>query len=65
MITQLFDEQLRDPTRVDWRGRCQAGDARVGQRNHDATAVLVCVGSQPNVVSMVTLSRTRLRTASS
>ena len=44
MITQLFDEQLRDPTRVDRRGLCQAGDARVGQRNYDATAVRVGVG---------------------
>ncbi len=41
LIIEVSDEQLRDPAQVD-RRLAHAGDAGVGQRNHDATCV--CVG---------------------
>src|SRR5688572_13912680 len=45
LIVELRDEQLRDTTRVDRRGLGQAGYARIGQRDHDATGVAVGAGS--------------------
>lgn len=46
LIIKWRDEQVRHPTQMDRRGLGQAGDAGLGQRDHDATSVCVGVGAK-------------------
>src|SRR6059058_4000740 len=39
LIVELRDEQVGDPASVDGRRLTEAGDARVGERDHDTTRV--------------------------